>query len=159
MIVVDSAFEEAPKMRFAFLLTTIAALQGATAFAQSTMPACDGDITVVRVSQIKPGGCMQGFMAAVAAHKAWYRANGYTDNEILAARVLVRDQKTGGLKYSDTEVLTYHLRLPDMANLANRGDAAWNAYVKLYRDNSEIKSEYVTCMPRLTADGAQPQHR
>jgi hypothetical protein len=131
------------------LLSAIIVLQSFSACAQRPMPACDGDITVVRVSQIKPGGSIQGFMAAVEAHKAWYRSHGFTDNEIVASRVIVLDPKTGALEYSDTEVLTYHLRPPGMGNPPGQGDAAWNAYVKLYRDNSDIKSEYVTCLPRL----------
>ena len=88
-------------------------------------------------------------MAAVAAHKAWYRANGITDNEIVVSRVLVRGSATDVLKYSDTEVLTYHVRPPAQERTPHRGDAAWNAYVKQYRDNSEIKNEYTTCMPKL----------
>jgi hypothetical protein len=131
------------------LLGVIIALQSFSAYAQKPLPACDGDITVVRVSQIKPGGSMAGFMAAVAAHKAWYRSHGFTDNEIAASRVIVRDPKTGALTYSDTEVLTYHLRPPGMGDPPGRGDAAWNGYVKMYQQNSDIKSEYVTCMPRL----------
>jgi hypothetical protein len=131
------------------LLSAIVALQSFSACAQRPMPACDGDIAVVRVSQIKPGGSMQGFMAAVAAHKAWYRTHGFTDNEIVASRVIVADPMTGALKYSDKEVLTYHLRPPGLGDPPGRGDAAWNAYVKLYQQNSDMKSEYVTCMPRL----------
>ena len=134
-------------MRLA-LLSAIMALQSMTLFAQGPMPVCQGDLTVVRVSQIKPAGSIQGFMAAVAAHQAWYRTHGFTDNQIVASRVIVLDQSTGASVYSDKEVLTYHFRPPGMGNPAGRGDAAWNAYVKLYQDNSTIKSEYVTCMPR-----------
>jgi hypothetical protein len=66
--------QEEVSMRVALLLTAFLALQATSAFAQTDMPACNGDLTVVRVSQITPGGSMQKFMAAVAAHKAWYRA-------------------------------------------------------------------------------------
>jgi hypothetical protein len=136
-------------MRTVLSLTAVAVLYATSAIAQNEMPACDGDITVVRVSQIKPGGSMQGFLAAVAAHKEWYRSHGFKDNEIMASRVLVMDHTTGAIKYSDTEVLTYHFRPPGMGNAPGRGDASWNAYVKLYRENSDIKSEYITCMPKL----------
>ena len=51
------------------------------------------------------------------------------------------------MKYSDTEVVTYHIRPPGAAT--PRGDAAWGAYVKMYRDTSDIKSTYMTCMPKL----------
>ena len=136
-------------MRRALILAGFLALQ-ATSFAQTqnALPACNGDITLVRVSHIKPGGSVEKFMAAAAAHQAWYRANGITDNEIVTARVLVRDPATGGVNYSETEVLSYHVR-PPQERLPNRGDAAWKAYVKQYQDTSEIKSEYMTCMPKL----------
>jgi hypothetical protein len=85
-------------------------------------------------------------MAAVAAHKAWYRQHGFKDNVIVASRVILRDQASGEMKYSESEVVSYHVRPP-------RGpvdrDAAWNDYVKQYRDSSDITSEYMTCMPKL----------
>ena len=116
-----------------------------SAFAQSGMPPCDGDIALVRISQIKPGGTMDGFLAAVAAQKAWYRTNGSNDNEIVVSRVWEADQSTGQGKYSDSVAITYHVRPPAVATLPNRGDAAWKAFTKLFQDNSEIKNQYTTC--------------
>jgi hypothetical protein len=107
---------------------------------------CDGDMTVVRVNTIKPGK-LDTFLAAVAAHKAWYRANRITDNELFTVRILVRDPATRAYKNSDTEVMTLHVR-PPFDRLPNRGDAAWNAYVQQYKESSELKSEYLTCMPK-----------
>lgn len=135
-------------MRTAIFLAALAALQVSSALAQNAPPLCDGDIALVRVSTIKPGG-MQGFMAAVAAHKAWYRDHGFGDNVIVASRVILRDEKTGAMKYSDAEVVTYHVRPPGPAQTAAKRDAAWDAYVKQYRDTSDIKNEYMTCMPKL----------
>jgi hypothetical protein len=135
-------------MRFVLFLASFLALQTVPALAQNAMPACKGDIAIVRVSEIKPGGTMTGFMEAVAAHQAWYRNNGVADNEIVASRVIVKDEKTGEMKYSDKEVLTYHINPPDSKKTPNRNDAGWKAYVKMYRDNSDMKSEYITCMPR-----------
>ena len=136
-------------MRLALVLTAFVALQATSAIAQTAMPACNGDIAIVRVSHIKPGGSLQKFMDAVAAHKAWYRANGHKDNDIVTSRIILRDEKTGAMKYSDTDVISYHLRPPAPEKVANRGDAAWVAYVKLYSDTSEIKNEYLTCLPML----------
>ncbi len=133
-------------MRTALLFAALAALQIPAAFAQNAMPACDGDIDVVRVSTIKPGA-IQGFMAAVAAHKAWYRSHGFKDNVIVASRVLVRDEATKTFKYSDAQVVTHHLRAPRVDDKAH--DAAWDAYVKQYRDTSDIKDQYITCLPKL----------
>jgi hypothetical protein len=135
-------------MRFILFLAFFLALQTVPASAQNALPACNGDIAIVRVSEIKPGGTMKGFMDAVAAHQAWYRNNGVKDNEIVASRVIVKDEKTGEMKYSDKEVLTYHINPPDPKKTPNRNDASWKAYVKMYRDNSDLKSEYMTCMPK-----------
>jgi hypothetical protein len=137
-------------MRALLWFTVATALYAAPVHAQTAAPACFGDVTTVRLSQIKPGGSIQGFMKAVEAHKAWYRANGITDNDIVAARVFVRDEKTGlPTKYSDTEVMSFHLRPPAASRTPNRNDAAWQAFLKQYRDNSDLKSEYWACIPRF----------
>jgi len=137
-------------MRSIFSLTIAAVLCASAASAQTAPPACFGDMATVRVSQIKTGGSLQGFLKAVEAHKAWYRANGVTDNDIVAARVLVRDEKTGqAIKYSDTEVMSFHLRPPAASRTPNKNDAAWEAFVKQYRDNADLKSEYWACIPRF----------
>jgi hypothetical protein len=134
-------------MRTALFLAALAALHVPSAVGQNTLPPCGGDLAIVRVSTIKPGA-MEGFMAAVAAHKAWYRSHGFKDNVIVASRVILRDDKTGAMKYSDAEVVTYHVRPPAAAQTVPH-DAAWDAYVKQYRDTSDIKNEYMTCMPKL----------
>jgi hypothetical protein len=86
-------------------------------------------------------------MAAAAAHEKWYRDHGVMDNEFMVSRIIVRDTATRALKYSDTELLTYHIRPPGPGRVKT-GDAAWNDFVKQYRDNSDIKAEYFTCMPK-----------
>jgi hypothetical protein len=145
---IDRKFQEEPPMRYTLLLFSLLALHTAPALAQNKLPACNGDIAIVRVSEITPGGTMKGFLDAATAHEAWYRKNGVKDNEIVVSRVIEKDEKTGAMKYSEKEVLTYHINPPDASRTPNRGDADWNAYVKMYRDNSDLKSEYVTCMPK-----------
>jgi hypothetical protein len=135
-------------MRTVVALTALALLQVSSAFAQSGAPKCDGDYAVVRVSTIKPGA-MQDFMAAVAAHKAWYRSHGFSDNVIAASRVISFNKETNAMEYSNMEVISYHIRPPAGAQVKAKRDAAWDAYVKQYRDTSDIKSEYLTCMPKL----------
>lgn len=91
---------------------------------------------------------MAGFLAASAAHRAWYRSHGINDNDIVVARIIVRDEKTGERKYSETDAISYHIRPPSKDRVKGEGDEAWNAYVKQYRENSEIKNQYNTCMPK-----------
>ena len=78
-------------------------------FAQPSMPACEGDLTIVRVSRIKPGGSLDGFLKAAEAHRAWYRANKITTNEIVTARVIDIDRAAGTSKFSETGVLQFHI--------------------------------------------------
>ena len=128
------------------LLSTVLALCSLPAFAQDSLPKCDGDFVVVRLVQVKPGGTMKGLLAAIAAHQAWYRSHGFTQNEIVAARVVVPEPATGKARYSDSELISDHFNPPGMGNPPGRGDAAWNAYVKMYDENSRIVNQYVTCM-------------
>ena len=119
-------------------------LYGRPQSSSQVSPPCDGDYATVRVSTIKPGA-MQGFLAAVAAQKAWYRSHGFSDNIIVASRVISTNEATKAREYSETEVVTYHIRPP--AGVVT--DDAWDAYGKRFRDTSDIKSEYRTCMPKL----------
>jgi hypothetical protein len=135
-------------MRTAVILAALTVLWIPSAFGQGGAPKCDGDYAIVRVSTIKPGA-MEGFLAAVSAHKAWYRSHGFSDNIIVASRVISINEKTHAMAYSDTEVITYHVRPPGGAQTQPKKDAAWDAYVKQYRDTSDIKSEYLSCMPKL----------
>jgi len=132
-------------------LALILATSPAPARAQSATPKCDGDFAIVRISQIKPTSNLQTFMKAQEAHLAWYRANGYKTNEIYSARVMVSDDKGKTMRYSDSEVMTFHVR-PPAANgdtaISSKGKAGWDAYVKMYRDSSDIKTEYFICMPK-----------
>ena len=88
------------------LMIAAMTLMATSAFAQT--PACDGNITMVRVSAIKVGGTMKNFVAAVDAQRAWYRANGVTDNQLFVARVIPR----GETDYSETDVLSYRVNPP-----------------------------------------------
>jgi hypothetical protein len=132
-----------------FFLTMFAAASEAqtTPVAENPRPACDGNFATVRVSAIAPAGSMEAFMKAVAAHKEWYRSHGQAGQEIFAARIVVRDEKTRAQSYSDKEVMTYHIH-PASSQPEPPHDAAYDAFVKLYRDNSEIKQQYNICMPK-----------
>jgi hypothetical protein len=105
---------------------------------------CPGTVTIVRISEIKPGK-MDDFMAAVNAHQAWYRNNGITTNRIYAARILELDPTTKQWHFSDKQVMTFHVNPPRPDSKLPRDDDAWKAYVQKYRDSSDIQNEYLTC--------------
>jgi hypothetical protein len=128
-------------MRILFLLAA-----AGTLLAQTPKLACDGNISTVRVSEIKAGGTMDGFLAAVAAHKAWYRAHGVENEEIFATRVIVRDEATKERRYADNQFMTFHVHASTAPD--PKHDESYDAFVKLYRDNSDIKSQYDICLPK-----------
>jgi hypothetical protein len=133
-------------MRILFLLTALLGISGALS-AQSAPLACDGHIATVRLSEIKASGTPEGFLAAVAAHKAWYASHGVTSDEIFATRVIVRDEKTRARSYSDKFFMTFHIHGSNQPG--PKHDEGYDAFVKLYRDNSDIKEEHDICMPSL----------
>ena len=138
-------------MRLVATLMLVFVLQAADARGQTVLPACDGDITMVRLSTIKPTSSLQAFMKAQDAHLAWYRKNGFTTNHIYSARVLVVDKTAKQQHFSDTEVMTFHVRPPvatGAAPISAKDQAGWDNYVKMYRDSSDITSEHVICMPK-----------
>lgn len=142
-------------MRIPVLLTALALLctplmpaAGGQSTATREMPACNGVLNIVRLSEITPAGSMDKFMAAVTAHQAWYKSHGYPD-VIFAAPVLERDPQTHAFSYSTKEALTYHYMKPD--GEPTKRDAAWDAFVKMYNETSTIKETYLNCVP---AEGA-----
>jgi len=126
-------------------LTPVASAQNAAE------PACDGAYNIFRVSEVKPGSTMNQLMAAVDAHQAWYKSHGYSD-VIFAARILVRDPNTHAQSYSDTQIATYHYTKSQVPMSAH--DAAWDAYVKLYSDCSNIKETITQCVPAFALPAA-----
>ena len=133
-----------------FALSCLTALSGTPLFAQSTNAAkCEGDPAIVRVTQLKPTSSYQAFLKAQDAHIAWYRKNGFTDNLIYSSRVVIADEKAKTMKYSDTEILAFHVRPPMGDGIPAKDQAGWDAYVKLYRDSSDIKTEYPVCLPKV----------
>jgi hypothetical protein len=124
----------------AFTVFSVSLLSAATpARAQQAagIPACDGSYNIIRVSEIDEG-MMPKFLEAVVAQKAWYKKAGEPDSFSL---MRIIDTKAG--TYSTTEVLTSHIS-PSGARPPH--DAAFDAFVSLFRASSTIKNEYFTCM-------------
>jgi hypothetical protein len=114
-------------------------------FAQNTPLACEGRRATVRISELTPNGTVKGFMDAVAAHKAWVFSHGLTKDEIIAVPVIVRDEKTHAQSYSDKQFWSIHIH--GSSGPGPKHDEAYDAFVKMYRDHSDIKSAYDICLP------------
>lgn len=100
---------------------------------------CKGKPVTIRFGTIKPG---QGalFRKAVADHQAWYAARG-NGTTVAIIRVTTRTGNT--LAYDDNDamtVVTYDAK-PQPPH-----DAAYDAFVKEYRDSEDVKEEHRGCL-------------
>jgi len=141
-------------MRILAVLTAVAILStplAPLAYGQSSpgmqmapLPACDGVYSIIRIAELKPGVSVDQYMAALKAHQAWYKQHKY-DDVIYATRII--DRASG--KYSDTSILTRHYFTPKSPH--PQKDAAWDAFVKMYTDASDLKESFYTCVPAAHA--------
>lgn len=109
-------------------------------------PPCDGDVAVLRLTELTPNGTMAGYLKAVAAHLGWFHSHGYANDEMVVAQVMVEDATTHQLTYSKNRVLSIHMRPPFMGGSTGH-DAGWDAFHDLYRKNSNIVTAYNICIP------------
>ena len=88
------------------------ALAPSPALAQQNnpLPACTGEIHIVRVSDIKPGK-METFLKATVDQQAWYKSKGGTD-QIVVMKVM-KQAADKSWAYSDIEALTDHIEPAD----------------------------------------------
>jgi hypothetical protein len=125
---------------------------GACLAALSTLPAAaamsdlcsKGQIAIIRVSTLKSAGSRACFDKAVADQIAWYRAHGSTGNRIVTAEV--GDRATQA--YSTKEVMTIHYDPPSASGALQPSDDGYKAFVKEFRDNSDITVEKEVCLPK-----------
>lgn len=100
---------------------------------------CAGKMVTVRYGVIKPGQ-MALYRKAVADHQAWYASHG---NKTTVAFIQVATAKSGKPTYDDgaaMSIVTYD-PAPQPAH-----DAAYDAFVKEYRDSSTVSEEHRGCM-------------
>jgi hypothetical protein len=123
------------------LLLTAAGAQAAPAATAGEL--CKGgQLVVVRVSTVKPGA-KAAFEAAAKDHLAWYRGRGFTSNRLLTGPVITGDMSKG-FTASETEYVSIHTDGPGVPR--DKRDAAWDAYVKAYRDASDLAVDKFACV-------------
>lgn len=121
----------------------VLAVAGAQAAPATPADLCKGgQLVSVRVNTVKPGA-KAAYEKAARDHLAWYRAHGYTQNRLLVGPVITGSPAEGA-KLSETEYVSVHIDGPGVPS-AQR-DAAWNAYVKEYRDTSDLAVDKFACL-------------
>jgi hypothetical protein len=105
-----------------------------------------GQIAIIRVSTLKPTGTRAGFDKAVKDQIAWYRGHGISGNKIVEAEVI--DFVAGAPQMSAREVMTIHYDPPAATGAQPAVDDGYKAFVKEFRDNTDITVEKTVCLPK-----------
>jgi hypothetical protein len=107
---------------------------------------CKGQIEVIRLSTIIPGGTIAGFREAVAQRNAWYNSRHASANDQIVARVIRKGSSKSGYTTAGDEVVTLQTNPPPEL----KHDAAYNAFTKKFQANSKITMERTVCIPSRT---------
>lgn len=106
----------------------------------------NGQVAIIRVSTLKATGSRAGFDKAVQDQIAWYRGKGITTNKIVEANVI--DFNGGKPLVSAKEVLSIHYDPPAAMGKQPAQDDGYKAFVKEFRENSDITTEKSVCLPK-----------
>ena len=105
-----------------------------------------GQVAVIRVSTLKAGGTRAGFDKAVKDQIAWYRGHGITTNKIVTADVI--DFEAGVPSLSTKEGMSIHYDPPAASGAQPAQDDAYKAFVKEFRENTDITTEKTVCIEK-----------
>lgn len=100
-----------------------------------------GQLVSLRTNTIKPGA-KAAYEKAAKDHIGWYRSHGYKTNRLLVGPVI--SGNGGAWTASETEYASVHFDAPGVPK--DKRDAGWDAYVKEYRDSSDIGVEKFVCL-------------
>lgn len=135
--------------RLLISLVAVASLVlGASAIAQETSE-CDGIISILRISNYVDTGTEEGLREASSKHDAWYKSHGVTGNKQVVIPLLHYDRETDSFTKDPSRVSTLHLNSVVSAKSREHiGDAAWNEFIALYNENTEIEESVIACLPK-----------
>ena len=121
-------------------------LAALTALPAAAQVCAQGQVAVIRVSTLTATGTRAGFEKAVADQIAWYRSHGLTGNKIVTADVI--DFNSGKPAISAKEIMTIHYDPPAATGKQPASDDSYKAFVKEFRDNTDITTEKTVCIEK-----------
>lgn len=111
--------------------------------AASPLELCKGgQLMSLRLNTIKPGQTA-AYEKAARDHMAWYRGHGYSGNRMLVGPVITGNRAEGWTA-SNSEYASVHMDAPGVP--PDKRDAGWDAYVKEYRDASDLSVDKFACV-------------
>ena len=121
---------------------------GNAAFAQEA-PVCDGVISILRISNYVGTGTEEGLQEASSKHDAWYKSHGVIENKQVVIPMLQYDRDTDSFTKDSSRVATLHLNsVVSVQAREHQGDAAWDEFIALYNENTEISESMIACLPQ-----------
>ena len=118
------------------------------AYAQDSTQ-CDGTVSILRISNYVDSGSEEGLREASEKHDAWYKSHGVTENKQIVIPLLQYDRVTDSFTKDSSRVSTLHLNSVVSAEAQeHQGDAAWDEFIALYNENTEISESVIACLPQ-----------
>ena len=110
--------------------------------------ACEGIVSILRISNYVEGGTESGVRAASDQHNAWYRERGATENLQIVVPMLDYDADADAIVDDTSRVATLHINAPAGAVTDPfKGDTDWQAFVEQYSNNTDVSDTYFLCLP------------
>ena len=110
---------------------------------------CDGVRVIMRISDLVPGGSVEGVRKAAQLHEAWYRSNGVMNNRQVVGELYMNDGKNWIADKS--KVISLHVNTPkadEGTAQKNWGDAGFKEFVIEYSKNNKVSNEFIACFPK-----------
>ena len=110
--------------------------------------ACEGVISILRISDYVDGGSEAGLREASALHNDWYVANGVTENAQTVIPIFDYDGTTGSVVKNVERVATLHFNSTVSRDAREQqGDEGWKNFISAYDANTKVTETIFLCIP------------
>ena len=117
-------------------------------FVSAESGACEGVISILRISNYVDGGSEAGLPEPSALHNQWYVANGVTENSQTVIPIFDYDDSTDSVVKNADRVATLHFNSTVSGNVRERqGDEGWINFISAYDANTKVTETIFLCIP------------
>ena len=117
-------------------------------FVSAESEACEGVISILRISNYIDGGSEAGLREASALHNQWYVANGVTENSQTVIPIFDYDDTTDSVVKNADRVATLHFNSTASRDARERqGDEGWTNFISAYDANTKVTETIFLCIP------------
>ena len=117
-------------------------------FFSSESEACEGVISILRISNYVDGGSEAGLRDASALHNEWYVANGVTKNSQNVIPIFDYDDSSDSVVKNAERVATLHFNATASRDASEQqDDEGWTNVISAYDANTKVTETIFLCIP------------